>query len=1026
MGSGISYSLEGSTLPIGQLYKAAPFFMLRSASFSMDQSIGCNEQEILSFYRENEFFQEAVALASPSLYEAVNHLNPSSEHSKTRKVALSLLKYALRMKTRVTPFGLFSFVGWGNFSLSTDLHFGVNNCCNPDSSCRESIKPQSQTEGILGWIKKKIRPDMGWVASLIETSYQQISLIREMKVMVNPLLLKTGHRVFILQVGEKKEQREQLSIRRTKIVDQIFLLARFPTKYQEVEQQLYDYFPEYEKEKLTDCLWKLFERRFLLSELSIVLDRPFSLFPYAVADPRVEHLQNQIDRYEKASLRTALPSLNSLVSAFREIKATDYPLQVDSYYSGKPIQLSRHLQSTLETAAGVLVRLADKKRSLFSRGNYQVRFLEKYGTNRLIPLLELISEHVGLGMPNWEKMQEEDSFHKLLFSSNPQKEVILDSWLEPLSVEETLKAPLSIELFFEIDAASPEAIDRGEYTVVINPVVASMQAGSTFGRFLPFLGQSRREEMVHFLAKEEELHPQVCFVEASFLPQEARTANVCFYEKTRRFQLPLHYYDPSETTIEVEDLYIGATAERLYIYSKRLNKELYVLVSSAVNPDLAPPLLRLLLEISISRFTSISPFLWSSVARAVFLPRIRYRNIILSPSRWYLNEAFLNVKKEASEQTITSKLQEALESYKVPLKVYLLYYDHKLKVDLTNFKHVELLVRHFSTHGEVTLMEDCLCSQGGMGVSSEGAHVTEFVVPLIRTQPMAAKDDLSLFPPTVSFDRSSRCCLPGGEWVYAKLFFPAEEQQLFLTRHLPLFIENLLERELLDQWFFIRYKEEKDHVRLRLKEKKPGRSREIMEIFHEWGNYLMDSEIISDLSLHPYEKEIERYGGIECLKAVEVFFCADSSFAIKMLQSSEEQKSPLLSLAALGITQIFSYFYALKAISSFPRDSHLLTGLREQIQSVAKLVNENPFVADFALVEPHLHQINVLVNTYPFLLNTKAAIIDSLIHMRCNRLLGVSQELEGKARALALAALERASYRHQSKVIEPSLGSEIR
>ncbi|NEN23795.1 lantibiotic dehydratase [Cryomorpha ignava] len=96
-----------------------------------------SKEELLSFFSKNEN-QEALFLSSPDLLDAFNKQQAGDVDSeKEKKLITSLLKYATRMHSRCTPFGLFAGCGiiesniedisvnTGNIQRSTrlDMHF---------------------------------------------------------------------------------------------------------------------------------------------------------------------------------------------------------------------------------------------------------------------------------------------------------------------------------------------------------------------------------------------------------------------------------------------------------------------------------------------------------------------------------------------------------------------------------------------------------------------------------------------------------------------------------------------------------------------------------------------------------------------------------------------------------------------------------------------------------------------------------------------------------------------------------------
>lgn len=108
-------------------YKEFPNFVLRSPilplNFFLDLTSGIEvTDKRLKKAFESPIIQEAVFLASPSLFEEViKWLNGDFESTK---IKFALLKYLARMSFRCTPFGLFAGCSVGQISNITRIQIG--------------------------------------------------------------------------------------------------------------------------------------------------------------------------------------------------------------------------------------------------------------------------------------------------------------------------------------------------------------------------------------------------------------------------------------------------------------------------------------------------------------------------------------------------------------------------------------------------------------------------------------------------------------------------------------------------------------------------------------------------------------------------------------------------------------------------------------------------------------------------------------------------------------------------------------
>lgn len=997
-----------------KIYESAEFFMMRSAVIpftaymEMDKSTD-SKQALLSFYRNHQLFQEAIMIASPNLHQALSGLKSDVTDEELKKIYPSLLNYFLRMSTRVTPFGLFSSVAWGRFLDRTTLEFDFK------------------------LLKRRIKPDMAWVKSVIDFFHKQPDLVPNIYVMTNPAVIKKRDRFIFIKKNEGKNARDQISLKVTSASNAVLSLAKKPILYSRLEESLVNLFPQYDRQHAISCVKQFFQMEYLLSELTIRVDIPFKLEEWITKIKQIMPTSSELLRFEKINEllrkyeKDGGSRLEELMHHLNEWQKVEYPVHVDSYLDTEHLSLHTKIKEDLSRAATALWLLSKNEKQEPHLVKYHSLFLEKYGVNRFVPILDLLDEVKGLGFPLKEEVKrEENLLMKMGLSHALKEEMVIDDFIDHLSAtsEEFKSAPLSLELNCEIIASSPQDIDAGDYLLCINPVSASIQAGSLFGRFFYLWEDSKKEDFCRFLKHEEALCEDVVFVEASFLPENPRTANVCYFEKLRKFQLQMHYGEVHESLIPLDDLFVGATLSRLYIYSKTLQKEVCVTMSSAVNQDFAPPVLRFLLEISRFRYTSFSPYVWKGHAyTAPYLPRVRYQHIVLCPSRWYVDYEQLGLKKDADHQFVEKRLMEKFQTKKIPDFIYLTHADHRLLMHWKNPDHFKIICDHFMKTKELILFERI---QMKSPLSSNlGTHLAEFVVPMVKKKDYKTEKDLFSIPNTESIPLPMRLPIFQKKWLFIKLFLPKDQEEDFIIKHLTSVANFLLQKGIAKKWFYVRYQDDRAHIRLRVHCSSPEEFSKVQETLSDWALDLILQEVINDFSFHLYEREVERYGGPDLIELAEDIFFADSQCCNHLLQLSAILKHiPLFALASLGminyLIQLENDREAMIDCLSFEHDFDLLKGLREEIKGTLQLANllffqdQHESVDDLSqcyglstdALKSYRQQLD-LKQTW----NERKMIIQSLLHMHCNRLLGNDLLLEKKARTLALHVLNKIKLR---------------
>ena len=96
--------------------------------------------------------------------------------------------------------------------------------------------------------------------------------------------------------------------------------------------------------------------------------------------------------------------------------------------------------------------------------------------------------------------------------------------------------------------------------------------------------------------------------------------------------------------------------------------------------------------------------------------------------------------------------------------------------------------------------------------------------------------------------------------------------------------QELREAGLVDRWFFIRYGDPGRHLRVRLHGPPRELLSEVLPALHEATAPALDGGLLYRISLDTYEREVERYGGLEGVELMEQVAAADSDAVIEILQ----------------------------------------------------------------------------------------------------------------------------------------------
>lgn len=1009
------------------LFLPAPFFMARSPIFPIDQFFKMEKENFDCFspLLKDPLFLEALAIASPSLYEAykkiVEEAEKASEEEK-KKVCAGLMKYLLRMATRSTPFGLFSFVSAGSFDESTSLNFDLSR------------------------IRKRARPDMEWFLNVLNSIYKDSTALSFLPVRYNPLLVLSGGRFFLnyFRNHDEDEKFRTVSIKASFLTQAILEKTKKTITVQDLQEKLIEEHPFLERDKLFKAIEELIKQEFLCYSPSLLTDSPFNdllstLSSAQVSNESLQEITRKIDCYRTSFLGEGVSALFSLQKSMQKIASSPHYVQVDSAYSGDSFTLPKRVAEELAEAAEVIWKLSSVQQ-MDPLKNYFEKFIEKFEISRLVPILELLQEGGEIGLPeeytslnlaNDSKKDSQSKWSQWLYHQwidcllRGKKEIEITHEVLEKTIEtvDQSKALLSFDLFCEILAQSPEQIDKGEYLLSIFGL--SHQGGAAFGRFYDLFKPSVKEELSNFIKQEEALEEGCIFAESSYLPSIRRNANVAIQPSLRSHVVDTEGFGD----ISLDDICVGVNFDRFYLTLKNSSKELLVKSGNMLSDDSAPIPIRFMRDVTKSKYIPLASFPWKEISQSPYLPRVRFKKCILSAARWKISLFDLDVTKKESSIIIKEKLQGWIQEWKVPRFSFLGETDQRILIDLEHPSHLQEVCHQLKQGREVILTEKIGQDLGQWVVSEKGPHLTEFVVPF-RKNPKHSKAEnfaVAAFHPI-----SSRWKLPGSEWLFIKYYLGKGRENRFLTEQVHPFIDNLLKQKIIDDWFFVRYTDPKPHLRLRLLYRKEEMIVPLINNLYEWGQKLLKEQLIYDMNFSAYEREVERYGGEALMSYAENFFCVDSKAALSLMFLLLKKGSTLSeeAVASLSIIDLLkglglSLEDQLNFFSYHTMPKEELSGFRDW-KSV--LVSKGELILDdlfetfsdplFSILQERRKGLQLFKNELEEgarlqrLTLPPIKIYDSLIHMHCNRLLGMNGKKEMKARLFASHTLNAISKKN--------------
>lgn len=368
-----------------------------------------------------------------------------------------------------------------------------------------------------------------------------------------------------------------------------------------------------------------------------------------------------------------------------------------------------------------------------------------------------------------------------------------------------------------------------------------------------------------------------------------------------------------------------------------------------------------------------------------YYPRVQFRNVILSPASWKLSREHL--PKQAAEAA-SCTLKQYLNERSVPQYFKVGSGDQTLFFDAENRCDMEALYLLLSKEHHLYVEEAFLPKKSLVKDVRDQPYLSQFQLSLYHNRQVYHGLTAPLFEsdPTQIF-------LPGQEWLYFEIFCHPLRTDYLLTEVIGNFLSA--HHQLIDKWFFIRYNEQGDHLRLRIRLKQPQNGLALITAFSMCLNEMMIAGTIFDLVLKSYKRETQRYG-LTNINSVERHFCIDSQFVLQLLATdcSDHQKYQqcLELITAIEAAALFDQKGFLAMIEN---NSNLFNQEHQLSPAQFKLLNtESKAIEKFnGKALPYQCEVsyNAFVASFIDLLQLyqpqeRSFIFGSLLHMHINRL----------------------------------------
>ncbi|WP_331740476.1 lantibiotic dehydratase (plasmid) [Streptomyces sp. NBC_00015] len=847
---------------------------------------------------DDSVLAEAVRHASPVLAAQTEALCMSAAPGgrDVRRVGLSLARYLLRAGHRATPFGLFAGVATADFGTPAKAVWGKAHVVVARASAE-------------------------WLSQMVEQLEKSGELLPLLSVVVsNTSFERDGHLIVPYQEeGLSGRQRAvEASIELTAPVRIVLGAAGSPIRVEALAGKLTAEFPSVLPERVHGLLAGLIRRRVLVTNLQVPATEPDAL----------GHVLSQLDAVEAGTLVLArtVRELRAVQAGLQTCDSADaresvaarmrdlvpglrrHPLALDLRLDAH-LTLSDEVARETERAATVLTRLSARPYGSRAWADYHQRFYERYGIGTMVPLLDVLADS-GIGYPDGYPGAPSSGRRRVSVRDDVlvrlAQTAVLDGHDEVVLTDELVAAldrgsgeqrvPPHLEVGVRLHAASVEEAQRGRFTIEVTSV--SRGVGVTTGRFASVLGCGPREALCAELAELPTADAGTDPAQLSFPPLLPDTAHVARAPRVLPLVISLEEHRAaSADVLTPADLAVACDGRRMYLAAPLLGRRIEAAGMHALNlTEHTAPMARFLAEIGRAQYAQVTVFDWGAAAAMPFLPRLKYGRIVLAPARWRLNACDLPGRDRPGAEWDTA-LSAWRDRRRLPRHVRLAEDDRLLPLDLDQGACRSLLRQHLDCTPSAVLIEAAPAPSYGWS----GGRAHDIVVPLKTTRPSVWP---TLPQPSAARTLSRAQIQPpaSSSVLLAALYADPRRQDAVLTRHVP----DLIRRLGSPPWWFIRFRDPHQHLRLRIALPHPDDFADTAHTVSMWADELRAAELLADLRYPTSYREMGRWGSGPAWNAAEEVFQADSRAVVaELAQPRRPQQRTLVAAHTVAICSAF-------------------------------------------------------------------------------------------------------------------------
>jgi thiopeptide-type bacteriocin biosynthesis protein len=835
----------------------------------------------------DELVRAAIGHASPDLGVGIQRWRRSPDSRAGRSAERSLVRYVTRMASRPTPFGLTSGYLLGEVEGEPALEIGA----------RDQLD-----------IVSRIDP------SLLEATVRAVAAAApvgaEFVVRPNPLLYRIGGRLRVAARGPRSNRPRLIALPVTPAIDTILRsVGREGTVGAAVAALVDGGAP-------SDQAWA-HVRRLLANDVLI----PARLMTVTGADPTAQAGQSlrslpggapyaaivgEATRALSLAGPLAPPRADEVLASLERLPVEigrRRCVQIDSIRGGQVV-LPRIVVQEARRAVDLLIRLESPREDPLAA--FAEQFERRFAT-RSVPLLEALDPDYGIRLEGVLQSSHDAraARRRALLAlierghrSRSGEVALTDEDLRALAAESKPRLPESLALVCTLLAPDVESVCAGDFSL-LEPRLAGPTGARLFGRLCH--GDSELELRVRrHLERESAAEGRGIIADVAAAPDTDWGLNVTHRPVLRDWEIECGGLSGArlDQRIELADLRVGIERGEVVLHSERLGCRVLPRRTEMLNFRwLALPASRFLELLTLQEAPS-SRWSWGDLRDAPELPAVRHGRIVLAPRRWNATAAEVEELLGGGDAARFRRVQAWRKRRELPRFIVFEHLDNRLLVDLDNVLSVEAFLA--GTRGADTVrIADAAIEHRRPLRGPDGSYAHEIAIAFSRPATMEPAPKRR----QVAVPECARRFEPGSEWLFAKLYGPASGADALLCGVIGELRNRLRAQGLIDRWFFIRYRDPDRHLRIRFHGSGPELLGTVLPQMSDALAPVLAAGGLYRICVDTYEREIERYGGVAGVEAMERLAEADSDAALAALAcrpgALERRHLAVASVAAL-------------------------------------------------------------------------------------------------------------------------------